>query len=313
MAFTIEINKADIFPVIHLKNNAEETSAEIYAFGGLLNKLSIKNSANVIDGFTSPHDAKDNITNGFKSAKLNPFVCRLASGKYSFNNQDYVINKFYLNGEAIHGLLYDALFSITDSGADDKCAFVTLLYQYEKKNEGFPFAYTCTITYRLQPKGRLSVETIIQNNATSPIPVCDGWHPYFTLGGNIDELSFQMNAEKMIEFNDKLIPTGNTVPYKKFQAPELFKDTFLDNCFLLNATDKPACILKNDQIGLQLTIEVDASYPYLQIYTPPHRNSIAIENLSAAPDAFNNKMGLIILAPGESAAFTTSYLLAITL
>lgn len=313
MAYTIEINKAEVFPVIYLKNTTEETEAEIYTFGGLLNKFSIKNSLNVIDGFTSPRDATDNITNGFKSAKLNPFVCRLAKGKYSFNNQEYIIDKFYLNGEAIHGLLYDALFSIIDSGADDNSAFVTLQYQYEKKDEGFPFNYTCAITYRLQPDGRLSVETIIQNNDAFSIPVCDGWHPYFALGEKIDELSFAMNAEKMVEFNDNLLPTGNIISYKKFQEPELFKDTFLDNCFLLNETGNPACILKNDQTGLQLTIETDKSYPYLQIYTPPHRNSIAIENLSAAPDAFNNKIGLIILAPGESVAFKTSYNLAITL
>lgn len=312
MAFTIEINKSGIFPVIHLKNNAEETSAGIYAFGGLLNRFAIKNSPNIIDGFTSPQDAKDNITNAFKSAKLNPFVCRLANGKYSFESQDYVINKFFLNGEAIHGLLYDALFSITDSGADDNSAHVTLQYQYKKKDEGFPFTYTCTITYRLQHKGKLSVETIIQNNTNSSMPICDGWHPYFTLGGKTDALSFEMNAEKMVEFNDKLVPTGNIIPYNKFREPELISDTFLDNCFLLNETDKPACILRNGQTGLELTIETDRSYPYLQVYTPPHRNSIAIENLSAAPDAFNNKMGLIILAPGESTAFKTSYILTIT-
>lgn len=58
---------------------------------------------------------------------------------------------------------------------------------------------------------------------------------------------------------------------------------------------------------VQLEIRPDKQYPYLQIYTPPHRNSIAIENLSAAPDAFNNKMGLITLQPGENIIFTTTY------
>jgi aldose 1-epimerase len=45
----------------------------------------------------------------------------------------------------------------------------------------------------------------------------------------------------------------------------------------------------------------------LQIYTPPHRKSIAIENLSSAPDAFNNKIGLIELGAEESHAFQTRY------
>jgi aldose 1-epimerase len=49
------------------------------------------------------------------------------------------------------------------------------------------------------------------------------------------------------------------------------------------------------------------SYPYLQIYTPPHRKSIAIENVSGPPDAFNNGMGFVTLEPGQSALFTTTY------
>ena len=41
-------------------------------------------------------------------------------------------------------------------------------------------------------------------------------------------------------------------------------------------------------------------YNFLQVYTPPHRKSIAIEPMTCAPDAFNNKDGLIVLGPFES-------------
>ena len=59
--------------------------------------------------------------------------------------------------------------------------------------------------------------------------------------------------------------------------------------------------------GIALDIYAEQNYPYLQMYTPPHRNSIAIENLSGTPDCFNNGMGLMELAPGESARFVTRY------
>ena len=95
MAFTINITEKEIFPVIHLKNETEETSVEIYAFGALLNSFKAKSSTNIIDGFASPQDAMDNITNGFKSAKLSPFVCRIANGKYVYNDHPYAINKFF--------------------------------------------------------------------------------------------------------------------------------------------------------------------------------------------------------------------------
>jgi aldose 1-epimerase len=97
------------------------------------------------------------------------------------------------------------------------------------------------------------------------------------------------------------------LPIVNFNSPEIFGNTFLDNCFLVNDNDKPACILTNTKTGLRLIINPGKSYPYLQVYTPDHRNSIAIENLSAVPDAFNNKIGLTILNAGESVSFETSF------
>jgi aldose 1-epimerase len=45
-------------------------------------------------------------------------------------------------------------------------------------------------------------------------------------------------------------------------------------------------------------------YNFLQVYTPPHRNTIAIEPMTCLADAFNNKKGLIILKPSETASFS---------
>ena len=70
---------------------------------------------------------------------------------------------------------------------------------------------------------------------------------------------------------------------------------------------QPMCVLRNPVKKVEIEIHPEKSYPYLQIYIPPHRKSIAIENLSGAPDAFNNGMGFITLEPGESALFKTSY------
>ena len=40
-------------------------------------------------------------------------------------------------------------------------------------------------------------------------------------------------------------------------------------------------------------------FNYLQVYTPKTRQSIAIEPMSCAPDAFNSGKGLIRLKPDE--------------
>src|SRR5689334_2857378 len=145
MPFSVRVDNDDLFPVIRLTDKSNNVEAEIYSFGAILNAFTIqtkKGKTNVVDGFTSPGDAKGSITKSFKSAKLSPFVCRLEKGEYIFSDKAYKIKKFYLGSAAIHGLLYDAPFTIKDHGADDNRAFVRLLYKYNNKEEGYPFAYS---------------------------------------------------------------------------------------------------------------------------------------------------------------------------
>lgn len=297
-------------PVIILQSDG--CTAEIYAQGALLNAFTVSHkeeSYNVIDGFASPQDATANITAGFKSALLAPFTCRVRDGRYNFDGNSYKLNKFYLGSEAIHGLLYDALFTVTSTHASDAEAFVTLEYDYNKEDDGYPFSFHIKITYTLSGNNTLTLNTEITNTGNAAMPLATGWHPYFTLGGNINELMFTMNTSQMLEFNNHLVPTGNIIANTSFASPRHIDETFLDNCFILNDTVNPACVLANEANGLRLTIQPIENYPYLQVYTPPHRKSIAIENLSGAPDAFNNGIGLIIAKPGELYTFAASYTL----
>ncbi len=310
MEFSVDINETSSVSVITLKNDSTNCEAEIYSFGALLNGFSVitdTGKINVIDGFTSTQDAIENITSGFKSAKLSPFVCRLNNGEYTFNNRKYKINKFYLAEAAIHGLLFNEPFTVKDSVGDNEKAFVTLEHNYNKKEEGFPFAFNIQITYELKNDRKLSLTTKVTNTGNEDMPLSDGWHPYFTFGSKVDNLQVQFNSKEMVEFNEQLIPTGKLLPYSRFNTFHTFGDTFLDNCFVLKDTNNIACSLKDKATGLQLNIIPDAAYPYLQVYTPPTRKSIAIENLSSAPDAFNNRLGLIIAKPGEQHSFVTSY------
>ena len=314
MAFSVSAEERDNSLVITLTDDSSKCKAEIYSFGALLNKFSIPVGAetvNVIDGFTSPADAHENIVNGFKSTKLSPFVCRLTNGEYNFNGSSYKIDKFYMGNSAIHGLLFDQPFAVKEEAADNDKAFVVLSYQYNKTNEGFPFPFEIEVIYTLTANNNLTLTTKVTNTGNTDMPLSDGWHPYFTLSNSVDDLVMQFNSKRMVEFDDTLVPTGNYLPYDRFNEMRKFGDTFLDNCFELNETGANACTLRDAGTGLQLNIIPSGAYPYLQIYTPPHRKSIAIENLSSLPDAFNNGMGLIIAEHDTQYIFTTTYQLVV--
>ena len=309
MPFTLQIDQQNGFPIITLKDNKNSTEAEIYVFGGLLNafRIPVKGQLqNIVEGFSGREDVIEHITFGFKSAKLSPFVCRMFEGKYSLNEKHYQVNKHYLHQHAIHGLIYDASYQITESQADDQHASVKLAYTYPGDDKGYPFPYHISINWKLETGNKLSVTTTIENKNAHAIPMADGWHPYFMLGGSVDEQTIQFSSITQLEYDAALLPTGKTFEDKRFINGSSLQGIQLDNSFILDHEEgTPACVLQNQQ--LKLTVMPDKAYPILQLYIPDHRKSIAIENLSGAPDNFNNGIGLILLEPNETRSFTTCY------
>lgn len=311
--FSIKSLSENGFDKIILSDDVSKTFVTILpACGAILHGFEVLHSGNklnVVDHYNSFEDFKKNQTSkGFKSAKLSPFVCRLKKGEYNFAEQYYTVEKFYLARHALHGLIYDNEFVVLEQRADDKSAFVKMHTKYEGSDPGYPFHYECIVSYELKKGNHLTIETSIINRDEGTIPIADGWHPYFTFGNSIDDLSLEFQSADMVEFDDELIPTGKLIPYEEFNAIKKIDATKYDHCFTLNfGTCQPMLVLRDAEKKLQLEIYPDKSYPYLQLYTPDDRKSIAIENLSAAPDAFNNGMGLITLAPGEEKYFKTKY------
>ncbi|WP_439505251.1 aldose 1-epimerase [Sediminibacterium sp.] len=306
MRFKVEINQEQAYPVIRLIDTITGCIAEIFAFGGILNAFHIPlngNTFNCIDGFSSVMEAQESITTAFKSAKISPFVCRLHKGTYQLNGENYTIQKNYLGEHALHGLIYDAVYELESTNESDTAASILLIYHYAKNDAGYPFTFDISLRWELSLNNTLAITTSISHQNKDAIPYADGWHPYFNLGGPIDQYSLQFDSDTMLEFDADLIPTGKKIKDNRFIEKYPLNEIFLDNSFELAANGK--CLLSNDQF--QLKVIPDENYPILQVYTPDHRNSIAIENLSGAPDNFNNGIGLLMLSPNKEYQFKTSY------
>ena len=301
------------FEKVILKNELTNNYAAIIpSCSAMLHEFVVEENnklINVIDSYSSFEEFKNHVVEkGFLGCKLSPFVCRINKGKYTFGEKEYFLEKSLPAKDALHGELYDKAFTVTSETANELNASVTMKYEYRAEDPGYPFNYDCVITWQLEPENKLTVITECINKDEGLIPMQDGWHPYFTLGGSIDGLHLEFQAKEMVEFNNKLIPTQNLIEYTKFSSIEKLGNTVLDNCFTLNLeTCQPMCVLRNVEKNIEVQFFPDESYPYLQIYTPKHRKSIAIENISGAPDAFNNGMGVITLESGQSALFKTSY------
>jgi aldose 1-epimerase len=310
MAFEILVEEAVNYSIITLRNTETKHEAEIYSFGSLLNAFRFPFESaviNIVEGFASPAEAKQQVTPFFRGAKLSPFVCRMKEGKFKFDRQEYRVEKYYLGKNAIHGLVYDAIYEIKESITTQESAAIVLGHHYDGSDNGYPFEFDIEVEWKLSEGNILSCKTTVSHSNEFAIPYADGWHPYFALDTNIDECYLQFDSNEMIEFDDELIPTGKMITDNRFGSKRYLKDIKLDNCFVLGQSlTQPKAILSSEK--LQLTIIPESSYPYLQVYTPDDRRSIAIENLSGLPDCFNNGIGLKMIGPNEKASFTTHYI-----
>lgn len=309
MAFQIRHISENGLVVWVLENSLVQIEI-IPEFGALLNAIRIAHggqSLNLIDGYQGRSDILTHFTSSFKSAKLSPFVCRLRNGQYAFQQQDYTIQRKHAIG-VIHGLLFDRPFQVVQHGADDAQAKLVLQYSYQKEDPGYPFDYDCIVEYSLLPAAQLCLSTTVVNKSLQPIPILDGWHPYFTFGDSIDNAELAFQSEEMLEFDEQLIPTGQLLPVRKFLKGRSLKGEVLDHSFLLDfKRPQPLCVLRHPLKQISIAFYPEPSYPVLQVYTPPHRRSIAIENLSGAPDAFNNGIGLQTVEAGGQKRFTTAF------
>jgi aldose 1-epimerase len=311
MSFTISRERDEDLELLQITDFSTGIQVRILPeVGALLHEFSIplgNRRIQVINSYKNLDDLKKNSA-FYKSAKLSPFVCRISEGKYNFENISYeFLNKFN-DGSAIHGILADKPFTVLEKSTRENQAFILLEYHYKKEDPAYPFDYLINVKYTLKTGGCLYLDTTVKNLSPGRIPMADGWHPYFSLEGKVNDWLLSFHSKKKLLFNEKLIPLGHTVETSAFYSPRLIGDEFFDNCFLLEPdSGSPAATLENPANGLLLSFFPDSHYPYLQIYTPEDRKSIAIENLSSAPDAYNNGLGLIILEPGDSQSFSVLY------
>ncbi len=169
--------------------------------------------------------------------------------------------------------------------------------------DGYPFAFETGLTFSLTDPDGMRCSTKFTNRHDQEIPLGNGYHPYFCMGTDtIDELLLEFPAMTKLDLTNG-IPTGKILCYNTFNKLTAIGTNEFDDCFRVAAENIMVSRLYNPNNGIELQIWQETGpsrYEYLQIYTPPHRKSIAIEPMSCAPDAFNNDLGIIRLEPGES-------------
>lgn len=309
MEIGLNKNSFGKFHSIEIYNRSIGTKVRLLNCGALLNNFQIDSGSNtveLINGYKNADDLENNLSTNFKGVLLAPYANRVRNGHFNFNGHQKLDKIWPEKSYAIHGFLFNKTFEIIATVINELYAEVTLGYQYKGDEKGFPFPFNISVVYRLTTDSQLICNTIIENTGQLMLPVNIGWHPLFYNDLNINEVQLQFNSVSKIDVDDELIPTGKTTAFFDFNSLKKIGKTVFDNCFVIESQQQALVILKDAKTKtiIELTFETGANkFNFLQIYTPPNRNSIALEPMTGWPDAFNNKQGLILIAPQTKKMF----------
>lgn len=279
-------------------NITGESFAVIPAFGAMLQDLKLQKNGQFYDLINGCQDASQlSDCQAFKSSHLIPFPNRVSEGLYQFNEQTYRLTPNYVEEDnAIHGLVFNQKF---DFEVEKNEGITSFKLQHDfKGTPGFPFPFFTTIKYTLEG-GQFHCTVLVHNSGEQDMPAGIGWHPYFKLGDKkINQLALKLPEGKRIQTHN-MIPTGKLAEYEQFRTAAPIGQTAFDLGFYINNDGEEAITTLFDEEADVALLISQKNCPYLQVFIPPSRDSIAIEPMTCASDAFNNGMGLEILKPGE--------------
>lgn len=276
---------------VHIYN--EKISAKLFpALGGSLQEFIVKDVP-VIQGIQINKVGLEDYRLSYKSSILFPYPNRIDGGSYAYKGQTYQlpINDVDLNNN-LHGLVFDKTFKISKLEASASSCQVEMDYDYPGDHLGFPFPYTLRLVYEIGTEGQLSLHFYVTNTGEDSFPYGIGWHPYF-LSPDLSNSFLSFPSSRQIEQNERNIPTGQKET--EFKEDERLENQFYDDAFVLHSGH---CEFDNRSYLANLHFRHPKG-TYLQIYTPPHRKSIAIEPMTCIANSFTNKIGFAELEPGQ--------------
>jgi aldose 1-epimerase len=212
------------------------------------------------------------------------------------------------NHNAMHGLLSHSAYRTTRRTQSS----ITLAADIAAQ-PGYPFELETSVHYELTEDGLL-VTHLLKNSGTRPAPVAVGAHPFLCMGGvPTEELKLYIDAETHIEVDDRQNPTGTTTHVQgtrhDLRAGRTVGTIDLDDAWAdvrKDRSGRSAHYLEAPD-GRQVRLHMDGSFGYVQAFTTKRFptesgmvSAVAVEPMTAPPNAFNSGEGLRWLGPAQA-------------
>ncbi len=295
----IRFGKIDLLEIRNLDTNEYVTI--IPDLGGSLHQICLSGRAALHPLLWAVKDAEELYSDGiaqYRGALLAPFADRIEKGRYVFEGVVYNLPCNEANSQnALHGFVNTKQFDALQAETNDQQASVTLCFEYNGALTGFPFPFNLTVRYVLTATG-FSCHTWVQNKGSKNMPIGLGWHPYFRVREDLSQYQLKIPANAFFVIDEAYINTGIAATFDDAAKFLELEDHFFFNAYRLNQTnDSATTILRDKKALIDITV-TSTGFPFLQLYGVAGKG-FAIEPLTCIGNAFNNGIGLNVLAPGE--------------
>lgn len=280
---------------------ADGARAEIGTVAAVLRSLNVAGvqlTEPLVDGTQSPPFASGII--------LAPWPNRVRDGVWTHEGETQQLDITETSrGNALHGLLRFADYEVRAQSP----ASVTLGAIIPPQH-GWPFLLDTWVRYEVRADG-LTVTHGVTNLGAARAPYATGAHPFLRIGDTpVEDLVVSVAAATYIDVDDRLNAIGEVpVDGTRFDARLGVRvgDVEYDTAFggVTHRDGASAWLTAPDGATLELVQDVD--WGYVQVFTTPAFPrpagagfAIAIEPMTAPPDALNSGQGVQWLEPGES-------------
>jgi aldose 1-epimerase len=200
------------------------------------------------------------------------------------------------NGLPIHGTMSAREgWEVRTAAAAGHVARLQASFDYARPEllAAFPFPHRLETAIELDGRS-LSVATTVRPSGDRAVPVSFGYHPYFRLPGGRRAAWRLLLPERLhFELDQRGIPTGRSTEAAA-EAEPIGARTFDD---LYRLTGERGLGLEHG--GWRLGVQLDAGYPYAQVYAPPGARFACLEPMTAPTNALVSA-DYPVARPGES-------------
>jgi aldose 1-epimerase len=246
----------------------------------------------------------DEMSSAGRGQLLVPWPNRIRDGQYRFDGRDLQLALSEpARNNASHGLARWCAWTPEEHATSS----VSLGYRLMAQS-GYPWTVDLHVLFDLSADG-LTVTQTATNLSDRPAPYASGAHPYLTVGdGPVDGWELTVPAALRLLSDDRRLPVGEedvTGTSYDFRVGRPVQETRLDHAFgeLTRDADGVATTLVRDPSTARGTaLWVDRKHPWLMVFTAdagwdPPRQALAVEPMTAPPDAFRSGRDLVTLAP----------------